>query len=159
MPPPRRSRSPRLKRLFLLLLLPLVAALVACGASPKAGGESEFTAPSPTPGLGIVGEPQKRSGIGDVDAAFARYQDTRADLIDLYKQQPWFKDGLSRDESLFVERGLTFVARYSGPRTAYVSEATIRDRLYKYDRLKLREREIEVLLIYEPGQDADREMS
>jgi hypothetical protein len=106
----------------------------------------------------VVGRPLNRLGIGDVEAAFARYERTRANLIELYQDQPWFRDGLTRDESLFVERGLSFVAKIDGPRTAYISERTVRDKLYRYDTLQLSQGEVEIIVIYEPGQNGEREM-
>ena len=149
------------------LLLPLLASaallLAACsgwsGSSPTPAPSAE---PSATPSfddLGLLGRPQNRSGIGDVDLVFERYASTRQELIDLYKAQPWFKDGLTRDEELFVERGLTFVAKYDGPRLAQIERATIERKLSKYERVKMRQGEIELLLIYQAGQDADREMT
>jgi hypothetical protein len=108
---------------------------------------------------GLVGRPQNRANIGDVQLAFDRYADKRQALIDLYKSQPWFKDGLTREESLFVERGITFVARYDGPRFAQVPQASIEGKLYKYDKVKLSQGEIELLLIYEKGDNADAEMT
>jgi hypothetical protein len=146
-------------RHLLALALPLVAFLLACSGSDQ--GSQPALTPVPTAERiddFVVGRPLERFGIGDVDAAFARYERTRADLIELYKEQDWFRDGLSRGESLFVERGLSFVAKIDGPRTAYISEKTIRDRLYRYDRLQLSQGEVEVIVIYEPGQNGEREM-
>ncbi len=60
---------------------------------------------------------------------------------------------------MFAERSVTFVARYSGPRVAYISDATIADKLYYYKKLQLSDGELELLLIYEPAQDAQYEMS
>ena len=130
--------------------------LVACSGSdepPSAAPSARVTDDY------LVGRPQNRAGIGDVEAVFDRYASSRAGLIATYREQPWFKDGLSRDEALFAERGLSFVARYDGPRSATVSDETIRRKLYLYDRVKLRSGEVELLLIYEPGQDAEREMA
>lgn len=107
----------------------------------------------------VVGRPLVRSGIGDVEQVFNRYAATRADLIALYQAQDWFKDGLTRDEALFVERGISFVAKYDGPRFAQISEETIRRKLYRYEKLTLSNGEVELLLIYEPGQNAERQMN
>ena len=137
-------------RLLAALLALAALAAAACaggGATPAADGDSF-----------LVGQPQNRAGIGDVDRAFNSYAATRADVIALYQAQPWFGDGLTRDEALFVERGLSFVARYSGPRTAYVSSETIEKKLYRYNHVRVASGEIELLLIFEPGQDADQEM-
>lgn len=106
-----------------------------------------------------AGKPQNRAGVGDVDRVFARYEGTRADLIELFRAQPWFRDGLTRDESLFVERSVSFVASYEGPRRyAYVGKETIEQKLYRYEKLSLVQGDLELLLIFEPGQDGDREM-
>jgi hypothetical protein len=133
--------------------------LVACS-------DSTATEPDALPTLDpskvdsyLIGRPQNRSGIGDVDLAFARYANVRPELVELFKAQPWFKDGLTRPEALFVERALTFVARFDGPRSAYVGEATIENKLFKYERVRLANGEVELLLIYEPGQDAERQMA
>ncbi len=110
----------------------------------------------------LAGKPQNRANIGNVQLAFDRYENSRPDLVALanqFKSQPWYKDGLTREESLFVERGLTFVARYSGPRTAYVSDETIVRKLIKYEKVDVKQGQVELLLIYEPGQDAEREMA
>jgi hypothetical protein len=136
--------------------------LGACSSGGGEDGPSASITPVPTPAPiddFVVGKPLVRSGIGDVDAVFARYASTRADLIDLYKSQPWFKDGLNREESLFVERGISFVAKYDGPRSATIGEETIRRQLYRYDKIELSSGEVELILIYEPGQNAEREMN
>ncbi len=132
---------------------------VACSGGSKPGPTEVAQDAEITGDPFLVGTPQTRASIGDVDRAFSRYEATRSDLIELFKEQPWFQDGLTRDESLFVERSLTFVASYSGPRTAYVSDAAIRDKLYRYDKISLSKGETELLLIYEPGQNGDREMA
>ena len=142
-------------------LLALAVLLLACGGgdtkSPPAGAEL----PAQAAGDGFtVGKPQNRSGVGDVDRVFARYEATRAPIIETFKAQGWFKDGLSRDEALFVERSVSFVASYEGPRrSAYVSDETIERKLYRYEKLKLSEAELELLMIFEPGQDGDRQMT
>lgn len=106
-----------------------------------------------------VGRPQTRPGIGDVDLAFERYEYSRSELIALYRAQPWFKDGLTREEALFVERGLTFITRYDASRPTISTEA-IERKLFKYEKLRLPSgTDFELLLIYEPGQDADRQMA
>jgi hypothetical protein len=149
--------------------LRLLLSLVAAGALAVScsGSESTTLPPAVSPqateaplfdDLGLVGRPQNRAGIGDVELVFDRYAGSRQELIELYRSQAWFQDGLSRDEALFVERGLTFVAKYDGPRLAQIDRQTIERKLYKYDRVKLREGEIELLLIYRAGQDAEREM-
>lgn len=144
---------------MLLAALALVVLAAGCGGGQAPARPADETIePSGEVDSYLVGKPQTRSGIGDVDLAFARYEVTRAEMIDLFRSQPWFKDGLSRDESLFVERALTFVARYDGPRRAYVSETTIRDKLYLYEKVKAGGGEVEVLLIYEPGQNAEAQM-
>jgi hypothetical protein len=106
----------------------------------------------------LVGRPQNRNGIGNVDRAFLRYETTRADLIALYREQAWFQDGLTREESLFVERGLSFAARQRGDQ-AQISRETIRQKLFVYERVQMREEQIELLLIYEPGQNPERQMA
>jgi hypothetical protein len=106
-----------------------------------------------------VGAPQNRAAVGDVERALARYERTRADLIALFEAQPWFQDGLTDDEALFVERSLSFVAGQRGPSFETINPASVRDKLYLHETLRLREREIHLLLIYEPGQDAQRQLS
>jgi hypothetical protein len=145
------------------LALLLAAALVAGACSGKdASLQPEAPTPAPAqapPAEGLVGKPLDRTGIGDVELSFDRYANTQAALIDLYKAQPWFQDGLTRDEALFVERGLSFTGRYDGPVSAQISRTTIEDKLYKYDKVSLSQGEVELLLIYEPGQDAAAEMA
>ena len=152
--PPLFSSYRAPERLCLLLL-------AACSGGGD-GEASKAVHAVPTPARiddFVVGKPLVRSGIGDVETVFARYASTRAELIGLYKKQAWFKDGLSREESLFVERGISFVARYDGPRTATISEETIRRKLYRYDKIQLSSGGVELILIYEPGQNAEREMN
>jgi hypothetical protein len=148
-----------LKRLPVALVAFLLAlAVIACGGASR-DFEPLPTLPPPESDDFLVGRPVNRVGIGDVDLIFDRYEATRSDLIALYRSQPWFQDGLSREEALFVERGLTFVARYAGPRRAYVSNETVERKLYKYERVQLASGEMELLLIYEPGHNAERQMS
>lgn len=105
-----------------------------------------------------IGRPQQRREVGDVERAFRVYESTRGELIDLFQAQPWFQDGLSREEALFVERSISFVARYGGPRRDYLSDETVRRRLFRYARVPLSQGEVELLLIFQPGQAADMEM-
>jgi hypothetical protein len=151
------------KRAVLVALTAVLLTGAACGDA--SGPPAAVDTPSPplssaTPlGTCVVCKPQNRAMIGDVETAFARYEATRKDRIDFYKSQPWYRDGLSREEALFVERGLTFVARYDGPRTAYVGDETIRDKLYLYEKFPAEKGPIELLLIYELGQRAEQEMA
>jgi hypothetical protein len=157
---------PRLPAGVALLLISLVLTACSAGGTPAPTPEHPTVAvPSPTQAPAtetaddaLVGKPQNRASIGDVERAFLRYETTRSDMIATFRDQPWFKDGLTRDESLFVERSITFVASYSGPRRAYVSDETIQRKLYRYERVPYSQGEIELLLIYEPGQDVEREM-
>ena len=129
------------------------------------GGDSDRSVAEPDSALEdtgsgfLIGRPLDRAGIGDVDLAFDRYGETRGEMIDSFRAQPWFKDGLTRDEALFVERSLTFVGSYSGPRTAYVSQETIERKLYLYETVSTENGDTELLLIFEPGQDGAREIS
>ena len=137
----------------------LITLLAACtGGSHRPSGTP---GPSPTPAFDsfAIGAPQNRPGIGDIDRAFARYETSRGDLISLFQQQPWFKDGLSADESLFVERSLAFVAGQPSATSKTINPASVRDKLYIYEPVQLRNRQIDLLLIYEPGQDAKREFA
>lgn len=141
--------------LRLLVLAIVLAALVsACGSS-----QPEQPAPSATASDFRVGRPLNRPGIGDADRVLARYERSRAEMIALFRAQTWFQDGLTRDESLFVERSLTFVARYSGNRRVYIAPETVEQKLYLYEKVRLRNSELELLLIYEPGQNGAREMA
>jgi hypothetical protein len=140
----------------------LLAALAACLLIACRGDEpAEQASTQPIPELEFygIGRPQNRSGIGDVDRAFARYEETDSALIATLRAQPWFQDGLTRDEALFAERSLTFVASYDGPRRAYVSDETIARKLYRYERLGLNQGELELLLIFEQGQNAEQQMT
>jgi hypothetical protein len=146
--------------LLALLSAVCILSLGACSGGGDSGRSSVTPVPTPAPiDDFVVGKPLVRSGIGDVEAVFDRYADSRADLIEMYKRQAWFKDGLTREESLFVERGISFVAKYDGPRTATISEDTIERKLYRYDKIQLSSGEVELMLIYEAGQNAEREMS
>jgi hypothetical protein len=136
------------------------AALVALALSACAGGDAPIPPPTPSPEESyLVGRPLERPGIGDVELAFARYESTQPQLIARFREQPWFQDGLSREEALFVERALTFVGRYAGPRIAYVNRETVELQLYRYARVSTRAGEVELILIFELGQDGDRQMS
>ncbi len=151
-----------MRRLAASLLLAASLGFAACGGTAKT---ALGPAPTPVPATpsatddGLVGKPQNRAGIGDVQLAFDRYEAKQAALIDLYQAQPWFKDGLTRDEALFVERGLSFVGSYDGPRFAQIPRASIEGKLYKYEKVPLRDGDVELMLIYEPGDDAAREMT
>ncbi len=131
-------------------------ALIACGGGPK-----PQTSATPTAVIDIarIGKPQAHADVGDVQVAFARYANALPDLVAEFQAQPWFKDGLTRDESLFTERSLTFVASYNGPRTAVIGQQTIEQKLYRYQRVRVKDGEVELLVNFEPGQDGDRELS
>ncbi len=58
-----------------------------------------------------------------------------------------------------MERSLSFVSRYGGPRSDYLSDETVRRKLIRYDRVRVSNGEVELLLIYEPGQNGDRELA
>jgi hypothetical protein len=131
----------------------LVGVAVACGGSDSTSGSAPTQEPFEIVG---VGRPQNRQGVGDVDRAIGRYEQVEPELIAKFQAQPWYKDGLTRDESLFVERSITFVARHdSRRRSAYVSDETIEKKLYRYAQLDLDQDQLEMLLVVEPGQDAD----
>lgn len=158
-------RLPRALLLATIALLTLVA-LSACGgdSSPKPQATAAKAAPSTTPAPdspedALVGKPQTRTGIGDVDAALERYGDSRKEMIDLMQAQSWYKDGLSADEKLFVERSLSFVVRYGTERSKSITDATIKGALFVHDKVQTKSGEVQLLLIYEPGQDAVKEMS
>src|SRR5262249_38600218 len=139
-----RDNGPKVGKLTrprpLLLATVLTAALLAaCGgashpslATPALPTAAVPQAAETNADPGLVGKPQNRSGIGDVDLAIGRYEDKYQNLVRLYESQPWYKDGLTRDEALFVERGLSFVGRYDGPRFAEVPQTSIEKKLYKY---------------------------
>jgi len=132
--------------------------LVACS-----GGDSPAPTPSPaaTPVFDefAIGKPQNRVGVGDVERALPRFETSRGDLIAAFQQQPWFQDGLSADESLFVERSLSFVAGRPELSFESLNHASVTDKLYLHDKLSLRQRDIDLLLIYEPGDDAEAEFA
>jgi hypothetical protein len=133
--------------------------LTACSG----GGEPAIEEPAATETAApvddfMVGRPQNRAGVGDVQRAFDRYEPTRADAIALFKEQEWYRDGLTRDESLFVERALTFSSRQRADR-ATISAETIRRKLFVYEKVTLSRSEVELLLIYEPNQQAEREFA
>jgi hypothetical protein len=144
-----------------LVALTLLSALLIACTGGGSDGPSAAPAPVATPRFDdfAVGRPQNRPGIGDVDRALARYERSRGDLISLFQEQGWFKDGLSAEEALFVERSLAFVAGQPGDSFRTIRRESVRDKLYLHDTLQLRNREIELLLIYEPGQDAQREFA
>jgi hypothetical protein len=146
--------------LRLAALALLSALLIACigGGSDAPSGTP---APVATPRFDdfSIGKPQNRPGLGDVDRAIARYESSRGDLISLFQQQGWYKDGLTADEALFVERSLAFVAGQPGDSFRTISRAAVQNKLYLHETLQLRNRQIELLLIYEQGQDAQREFS
>src|ERR1041385_8813485 len=162
-------RSPlRLPRALLLaaFALLILVALSACGGDspPKPQASAPNPAPSVTPAPdspedALVGKPQTRTGIGDVEAALHRYGESRKEMIDLMQAQPWYQDGLSDDEKLFVERSLSFVVRYGTERSKSITDATIKGELFIHDRVQTRSGEVQLLLIYEPGQDAVKEMA
>jgi hypothetical protein len=139
----------------------LSALLIACTGGGGSDEPPNTPAPVATPRFDdfAVGVPQNRPGIGDVDRALARYESSRGDLISLFQAQPWYQDGLDADESLFVERSLAFVAGQPGDSFKTISRAAITGKLFLHETLQLRNRQVELLLVYEPGQDARREMS
>src|SRR3954452_13027409 len=111
----------RFPRAFLRLSVAFFAlvAISACGGgSSQKTDVTSITAASPSTATpessesALVGKPQTRTGIGDVDRALALYGDSRKEMIELMQAQPWYRDGLSDDEKLFVERSLSFVVRY-----------------------------------------------
>ena len=162
--PLRLPRAP-LRLSFVLVAL---VALSACSgsSSPKAATSTPGSNVSPvgtvTPDStdsALVGKPQTRIGIGDVDRALNLYGESRKEMIELMQAQAWYKDGLSDDEKLFVERSLSFVVRYGSERSHSITDATIRGGLFIHDKVQTRSGEVQLLLIYEPGQDAGKEMA
>jgi hypothetical protein len=146
------------RRLPPLLFAVTAILLLACS------GRGAPATPEPEPTFAVatdefaVGKPLTRAGLGDVERAFARYETTRSQMIATFQAQEWFKDGLSRDESLFVERSLAFSARQHGGKPI-VTDETIRRKLYLYERVPARDGEVELLVIYEPDQDARRQLA
>jgi len=148
-------------RIHLAVLAVCAALLVACFDGDDDTASEATLQPLPTAVFDpyAVGEPQNRVGVGDVERALARFEPTRGDLIAAFRQQDWFKDGLSEDESLFVERSLSFVAGRPEPSFESLNPDSVAEKLYIYDTLQLREREVGLLLIYEPGDDAEAQFS
>ena len=148
-------------RHYFLILAASAALLVACF-----GGDSEpvpLATLEPLPEAVFdeyaIGEPQNRSGVGDVERAFASYERTRGDLIAAFQSQGWFRDGLSRDEAIFVERSLSFVAGRTEASFQSLNPDSVAEKLFIYERVPLREREVGLLLIYEPGDDAEAQFA
>lgn len=149
-------------RRYLLVLAASAALLVACfGGGDEPAPPAATLEPLPTAVFDefAVGEPQNRVGVGDVERAFARFESTRGDLIASFESQDWFQDGLSEDESVFVERSLSFVAGHPEPSFESLNPDSVADKLYIYDTVPLREREVGLLLIYEPGDDAEAQFA
>jgi hypothetical protein len=149
-------------RLHLAAFAALAALLVACSG----GGDgtpllAATLKPLPTAVFDdfAVGRPQNRVGVGDVERALARFETTRGDLVAAFQAQDWFQDGLSEDESIFVERSLSFVAGEPDPSFKSIHPDAVANKLYIYDTLQLRERQVGLLLIYEPGDDAEAEFA
>jgi hypothetical protein len=156
----------RFRTVLLVLTIVTAVLLTACGGSSSKPSTSPSAAPATTaaatPGSddgALIGKPQTRSGVGDVDLALLRYGESRKEMIDLIQAQGWYKDGLTSDEKLFVERMLSFVVRYGDERAKSITDATITGRLFLHDKVRTRLGDTDVLLIYEPGQDAVKEMS
>jgi hypothetical protein len=148
-------------RLFAAAAVALPLILAACGGGRDSDGSSAAQQPpiDASSDAFLAGRPQSRPGIGDVDRAFRRFETTRGDLITFIQDQAWYEDGLDDAEALFVERALSFVAGRTGGSFESLNQASVRDKLFLHDRVKLGARTIDLLLIYEPGQDAEREMS
>jgi hypothetical protein len=150
-------------RLFLAALTLLAALLIACSRDGGSENTAPTSTPEPLPSVDFdefaVGKPQNRVGVGDVERALARFETTRGDLIAAFQAQGWFQDGLSEDESLFVERSLSFVAGHPEPSFESLHPQSIEDKLYIHEKLQLSQREVDLLLIYEPGDDAEAELS
>jgi len=143
----------------LALLSALLAACVGGGDEPPAPTATLEPLPTAVFDEFAVGRPQNRVGVGDVERALARFEPTRGDLIDAFRDQGWFKDGLSEDESIFIERSLSFVAGHPEPSFESIHPQAVSDKLYLYEKLPLREREVDLLLIYEPGDDAEAQFA
>jgi len=146
-------------RLHLAALAVLAALLVACFGGGDDAPPTATPKPLPTPVFDdfSFGVPQNRVGVGDVERAFARFETTRGDLIDAFRSQGWFQDGLSDDESIFIERSLSFVAGHPEPSFESIHPQAVADKLYIHEKLQLGRREVDLLLIYEPGDNAEAE--
>jgi hypothetical protein len=123
------------------------------------GGSDDSATPARSSQDFIVGRPQGRTAIGDVDRAIRRFENTRADLIGLFRAQPWFQDGLDAQESLFAERAITFAGGQQASSFQSLNQASIRDKLFLHERVTMRTREIDLVLIYEPGDDGPRQFA
>lgn len=148
-------------RLYLAAWALLAALLIACSGGGDDASPTATLEPLPEATFDefAVGRPQNRVGVGDAERALARFETTRGDLIAAFRQQDWFRDGLSEDESIFVERALSFVAGHPEPSFESLHPDSVADKLYIYDTLQLREREVGLLLIYEPGDDAEAQFA
>ncbi len=146
-------------RFYLAAFAMLALLLVACSGSAGDPRPTATREPLPTPVFDefAVGRPQNRVGVGDVDRALASFETTRGDLVAAFQAQDWFQDGLSQDEAIFVERSLSFVAGRPEPSFESIHPDAVADKLYIYEKLQLRQREVALLLIYEPGDDAEAE--
>ncbi len=148
-------------RFYVAAFFILAALVVACSGDGEDAAPAATLEPLPTAIFDefAVGRPQNRVGVGDVDRAFARFETSRGDLIAAFQAQGWFQDGLSRDESIFVERSLSFVAGRPEPSFESIHPDAIADKLYIHEKLQLRQRQVDLLLIYEPGDDAKAEFA
>jgi hypothetical protein len=145
-------------RFFFILVAFAATLLLACGGGDAPSSKS---APLSTPAFDdfAIGKPQNRVGVGDVERALARFETSRGDLIAAFRAQRWFQDGLDDDESLFVERSLSFVAGRPEPSFESIHPDAVNDKLFIHDTISLQERDIDLLLIYEPGDDAEAEFA
>jgi len=148
-------------RVTLAAISLLAALLIACSGGSDDAAPTATPQPLPTVAFDefAVGKPQNRVGVGDVERAFARFETTRGDLIAAFEAQGWFRDGLSEDESLFVERSLSFVAGHQEASFESLNPRSVEDKLYIHEKLQLNQREVDLLLIYEPGDNAEAEFS
>lgn len=146
-------------RFYLAAVAVLGVLLIACSGGGSEPTPAATLEPLPTPVFDefAVGRPQNRVGVGDVDRALASFETTRGDLVAAFQSQDWFQDGLTRDESIFIERSLRFVAGRPEPSFESIHPGAVADKLYIYETLQLRQREVGLLLIYEPGDDAEAE--